>query len=114
MSLTINTRERDGVTILDLSGKITLGEATGKLRDTVRALVGEGKKKLVFNLSGLDYMDSAGLGELVGAYTTVANSGGSLGLLKVKGRALDLLQMTRLATLFQLFDDEDTAVGSLA
>lgn len=114
MSLRIDVREVNGVVIVDLSGKITLGEATGHLRECIRTLIGGGRRKIVLNLKNLSYMDSAGLGELIGAFTSVTNAGGILKLLNVGGRALDLLQMTRLMTLFEFFDDEELAVGSFS
>lgn len=112
MSLTIGTRDVKGVAVVDLSGRVTLGEATGKLRDTIRSLVDAGKKNVLLNLASLDYMDSAGLGELVGAYTTIKNAGGKLKILKAQGRALDLMQVTRLMTLFEFFETEAEAVAS--
>ncbi len=108
----ITTKDLSNITVVAISGKLTLGEATGDLRDTIHELVSSGKKNLLLDLSQLDYMDSAGLGEVVGAYTTVANAGGKLKLLKVGGRALDLLQVTKLATLFEFFDDEAAAALS--
>lgn len=114
MSLTINTREITDVVAVDLAGKLTLGDATGQLRDTIRKLVEEDHKKILLNLKELEYMDSAGLGELVGAYTTLKNAGGVLKMLNVQGRALDLMQITKLMTLFEFFDDEATAVKSFS
>ncbi len=114
MSLDVKTREVNDVVVVDLSGRVTLGEATGKLRDTLRELVTKEFKKILLNLERVDYMDSAGLGELVGAYTTVKNAGGSLKMLKVQGRTLDLMQVTRLMTLFDFYDEEQDAVKSFA
>ena len=112
MSLTINTRDVTGVMVVDLTGRLTLGEATGKLRSTIHDLVDSGKQKILLNLKKLDYMDSAGLGEMVGAYTTVTNKGGQLKMLNVQGKALDLMQVTRMMTLFEFFDDETEATKS--
>lgn len=112
MSLTINTRELTDVVAVDLAGKLTLGEATGQLRDTIRDLTKAGKTKILLNLKNLEYMDSAGLGELIGAYTTLKNAGGALKMVNVEGRALDLMQVTKLITLFEFFDDEATATKS--
>jgi anti-sigma B factor antagonist len=112
MSLDISTREVTDVLVVDMAGRVTLGEATGKLRDTIRDLIAKDYKKILLNLEKLEYMDSAGLGELVGAYTTVKNAGGALKMLKVQGRALDLMQVTKLMTLFEFFDDEGDAVKS--
>jgi len=112
VSATIKTRDAGDVTIVEVSGRVTLGEATGKLRETVRELINKRRKYILLNLSGVEYMDSAGLGELVGAYTTVTNNGGILKLVGVGGRTLDLLQVTKLLTIFECFDDEATAVRS--
>ncbi len=112
VSLHIGARAVSDKLIIDLVGRVTLGEATGKLRETIRDAVVRGEKKIILNLKDLDYMDSAGLGELVGAYTTVTNSGGRLKMLNVQGRALDLMQVTRLMTLFEFFDDEAAALAS--
>ena len=112
MSLTIKTHEITDVIAVGLAGRITLGEPTGQLRDTVHKLVADGHKKVLFNLGKVEYMDSAGLGEIVGAYTTIKNSGGVLKMVNVQGRALDLLQITKLMTLFEFFDDEAAAAKS--
>ena len=114
MSVTISARESGDVAVLELSGKLTLGDATGALREAVRNLVSKGYKNLVLNLTSLEYMDSAGLGELVGAFTTVRNAGGEMKLVAVTGRALDLLQVTRLTTLFEFFEQEAAAVISFS
>ncbi len=98
--------------VADLKGTVTLGEDTGKVRDGVREIVTGGHKKVLLNFSELGYMDSAGLGEIVGAYTTVTNAGGVMKLVGVSGKALDLLQVTRLATLFEVHDNEENAVKS--
>jgi anti-sigma B factor antagonist len=112
MSLEIKSREVTDVVVVDLTGKLTLGEATGDLRDTIRELMTKEYKKILLNLENLQYMDSAGLGELVGAYTTVKNAGGTLKMLKVQGRALGLMEVTKLMTLFEFYDDEADAVKS--
>jgi anti-sigma B factor antagonist len=112
VSLTIITRDVIGVTVVDLTGRLTLGEATSKLRSIIHALVDTGKLKILLNLKALDYMDSAGLGEMVGAFTTVTNKGGQLKMLNVQGKALDLMQVTRMMTLFEFFDDEAEATKS--
>jgi len=112
VSLEIVTREVADVTAVDLKGRLTLGEATGQLRETIRTLVDGGHKKVILNLKDLEYMDSAGLGELVGAYTSLKNSGGALKLVQVTGRALDLMQITKLMTLLEFFDDEESAARS--
>jgi anti-sigma B factor antagonist len=114
MSMTFTTREVGGVTIVDLSGKITLGEGGVTLREEVRKLVGEGQKKIVLNLAGVNYIDSSGLGELVSAYTAVKNAGGELKLLNLTSKVRDLLVITKLVTVFDVKDDEAAAVSSFA
>ena len=114
MSMKFKTREVDGVTILDLSGRITLGEGSGTLRDAVRDLVSKGSKKMLLNLAEVDYIDSSGLGELVAAYTAVKNSGGDLKLVNLTKKVSDLLVITKLATVFDVQQDEASAVGSFA
>ncbi len=111
MSFSINARKANDVVILDVSGRLTLGEPTAQLRDQVHKLVDEGNRKIVLNLSELQFMDSAGLGELVGAYTTVTRAGGKLKLLKVGGKPLGLLEMTKLITVFDIFEDEAAAAA---
>jgi anti-sigma B factor antagonist len=112
MALTTKTRREGNVTILDLSGKITLGENTGILRDEFRSLMSQGSKNIILNMKDVGYVDSAGLGELVGAYTTAANQGGSVKLLNLQGKMKDLMQITKLHTIFATFDDEQQAVKS--
>ena len=114
MSMKFTTREVDGVTILDLSGRITLGEGSGTLRDAVRDLVSKGSKKILLNLAEVDYIDSSGLGELVAAYTAVKNSGGDLKLVNLTRKVSDLLVITKLATVFDVKDDEAAAVASFS
>jgi anti-sigma B factor antagonist len=112
VSLSTSMREVDGVVIVDLSGRITLGEASGKLRDTVRDLLSKGNKKILLNLGDVTYIDSSGLGELVSSYTTAANQGAKVKLLNVQKKVDDLLQITKLYTVFDSFTDESKAVGS--
>jgi anti-sigma B factor antagonist len=100
----LSTRQVDGVTIVDCSGRITLGEGSVTLRDTVRELLSKGNKKIVLNLADVNYIDSSGIGELVSAFTTTKNQGGELKLLH------DLLQITKLYTVFDVKDDETAAV----
>lgn len=114
MALTTKTRQVGDVTIVDLNGKITLGENTGILRDELRSLLSQGKKHIVLNLADVSYVDSAGLGELVGAYTTATNQGGSVKLLNMQGKMRDLMQITKLHTIFPAFDNEQAAVSSFA
>ena len=112
MSMKFKTREVDGVTILDLNGRITLGEGSGTLRDAVREIVGKGSNKILLNLADVSYVDSSGLGELVSAYTAVKNSGGELKLVNLTKKVSDLLVITKLATVFDVKEDETSAVAS--
>lgn len=114
MSMKYTTRHVDGVTILDLSGRITLGEGSVTLRDATRELLGKGHKKILLNLGDVTYIDSSGIGELVSAYTAVRNQGGDLKLLSLTKKVHDLLQITKLYTVFDIKDDEASAVASFA
>jgi anti-sigma B factor antagonist len=107
-----STRQVDGITIIDLSGRITLGEGSVVLRDTIRDSVGQGIKKILLNLGDVTYIDSSGIGELVSAYTTVRNQGGELKLLNLTKKVHDLLQITKLYTVFDVRDDEAGAIRS--
>jgi anti-sigma B factor antagonist len=102
----------DGVTILDLSGRITLGEGSVQLRDAIRDLISKGQKNILLNLGDVNYIDSSGLGELVSAYTTARNQGAALKLLNLTKKVKDVLQLTKLYTVFDIYDDEASAVGS--
>ena len=110
--MTITTREVSHVTIVDLNGRITLGDETGKLRDVICELIAAGKKKIVLNLANVDYIDSSGVGELVSGYTTVRNAGGELKLLSLTKKVQDVLHVTKLYTVFDIKEDEFTAVKS--
>jgi anti-sigma B factor antagonist len=112
MALTAKTRQVGNVAIVDLSGKVTLGENTGILRDELRSLLAQGKKHIVLNMKDVSYVDSAGLGELVGAYTTATNQGGAVKLLHLQGKMRDLMQITKLHTIFPAYEDEQAAVNS--
>ena len=112
MALTAKVRRLNNVAVVDLSGKITLGENTGILRDELRSLMSQGTKNILLNMQGVSYVDSAGLGELVGAYTTATNQGGSVKLLHLQGKMKDLMQITKLHTIFAAFDDEQKAIQS--
>jgi anti-sigma B factor antagonist len=114
VTLKANTRQVDGVTIVDLSGRITLGEGSVKLRESVRDLVGKGRNKILLNLGDVTYIDSSGIGELVSAFTTVRNQGGELKLLNLTKKVHDLLQITKLYTVFDIKNDEAAAVQSFA
>ena len=107
-------RHVDGVTVLDLSGKITMGEASGKLRSAVQEALGAGSKKILLNLAEVNYIDSAGLGELVSAFTTAKNAGAELKLLSLTKKVHDLLVITKLLTVFDVKDSEADAVKSFA
>ena len=106
MSMKTSTRQVDGVTIVDCSGRITLGEGSVILRDVVRDLLSKGQKKILLNLGDVNYIDSSGIGELVSAFTTVRNQGGELKLLNLTKKVHDLLQITKLYTVFDVKDDE--------
>jgi anti-sigma B factor antagonist len=110
--MTITTREVSHITIVDINGRITLGDETGQLRDTVRKLLAAGKKKIVLNLADVDYIDSSGVGELVSSFTAVRNAGGELKLLSLSKKVHDVLQVTKLYTVFDIKEDEFTAVKS--
>ena len=112
MTMKASSRQIDGVTIVDLSGRITLGEGSVVLRDTVKNLSTQGHKKILLNLGDVSYIDSSGIGELVSAYTTVKNQGGELKLLNLTKKVNDLLQITKLYTVFDVKDDEASAVKS--
>ena len=108
----IAQRETGTVTVLDLSGKITLGEGDTLLKDKLHSLLHQGKKSVLLNLAEVNYVDSAGLGALVSAYTTVTREGGSLKLANVTRKLQDLLSITKLLTVFETFDSEDEALRS--
>ena len=110
----IEERVVDGVTILDLKGKMTLGEGDELLKDKINSLIQQEKKKLLLNLEAVPYIDSAGLGEIVRTYTTVSRQGGSLKLLNLTKRITDLLSITKLLTVFETFDSENEAVRSFS
>jgi len=112
MPLKIETREVAHITILDVKGRIVLGDEIGVLRDAVRGLVADGKKKIILNLADVDYIDSSGVGELVGCFTTVRNAGGELKLLNLSQKVQDVLYVTKLYTVFDIREDEFTAVKS--
>lgn len=102
------------VTVLDLKGKMTLGEGDELLKDKINSLLASGKKKLVLNLEGVPYIDSAGLGEIVRTYTTVSRQGGNLKLLNLTKRIEDLLSITKLLTVFETYDTEAEAIKSFS
>jgi len=105
-------RESGGASIVDISGRITLGEGSAMLREMIRDLLTKGQKKIVLNLADVNYIDSSGIGELVSGFTTVKNQGGELKLLHLTKKVHDLLQITRLYTVFDVHSDEQAAVRS--
>ena len=114
MSVKLTTRQVGDVTVIDAVGRITLGEGSSTLRDSLRDLVSKGHKKLMLNLAEVSYIDSSGIGELVSGFTTVTNQGGRLKLLGLTKRVKDLLQITKLYTVFDIHEDEAHAVRSFA
>lgn len=114
MSVKLNVRQVGDVTVIDAEGRITLGEGSSTFREKVRELSGKGSNKLLLNLSEVSYIDSSGIGELVSAFTSVTNHGGQLKLVGLTKRVKDLLQITKLYTVFEVFDDEAAAVRSFA
>ncbi|HWZ34226.1 MAG TPA: STAS domain-containing protein [Bryobacteraceae bacterium] len=114
MSVKLTTRQVGDVTVIDAVGRITLGEGASTFRDSVRDLVSSGHKKLLLNLAEVSYIDSSGIGEMVSGFTTVTNQGGQVKLLNLTKRVKDLLQITKLYTVFEVFDDEAAAVRSFS
>jgi len=102
------------VTVIDVAGRITLGEGSAALRESMKDLVTKGQKKILLNLGEVSYIDSSGIGELVSGFTTVTNSGGNLKLLNLNKRVKDLLQITKLYTVFEVHEDEAAAIRSFA
>jgi anti-sigma B factor antagonist len=114
VSVKLTIRQVGDVTVIDAVGRITLGEGSSTFRDTLRDLVAKGHKKLLLNLAEVSYIDSSGIGELVSGFTTVTNQGGRLKLVGLTKRVKDLLQITKLYTVFEVYDDEAEAVRSCA
>lgn len=112
MNLRATARDSGNVIVIDLSGRITLGEGSALLRQMIRDHLGKGHKKIILNLGDVNYIDSSGIGELVSGFTTVKNQGGELKLLNLTKKVHDLLQITKLFTVFDVHSDERTAVGS--
>jgi anti-sigma B factor antagonist len=110
VTMKANNRQVDGVAVVDMSGRITLGEGSVVLRDTIRDLIGKGQKKILLNLGNVTYIDSSGIGELVSAFTAVRREGGELKLLNLTKKVHDLLQITKLYTVFDIKDDEASAI----
>jgi anti-sigma B factor antagonist len=114
MSVKLTNRQVGDVTVIDVAGRITLGEGSSTLRDALRDLLKKDHKKILLNLGEVTYIDSSGIGELVSAYTTITNQGGHLKLLGLTHRVKDLLQITKLYTVFDVHEDEAHAVRSFA
>ena len=114
MSMKAVVRLVDSVTIVDVSGRITLGEGCNQLRELIRAELSKGNKNVLLNLGDVSYIDSSGIGELVSAYTAVSNLGGNLKLLNLTKKVQDLLQITKLYTIFDVHDDEAKAISSFS
>jgi anti-sigma B factor antagonist len=114
VSVKLNTRQVGDVSVVDVSGRITLGEGSSALRDLMRDMVSKNQKKILLNLGDVSYIDSSGIGELVSGFTTVTNSGGELKLLNLTKRVKDLLQITKLYTVFDVHEDEAGAIRSFA
>src|SRR6266849_2596742 len=112
MSLRATHRDVGPITVVDLSGRITLGDGSALLRKTIRGLLEDQRKKILLNLADVDYIDSSGIGELVSGFTAVKNHGGDLKLLQLTKKVRDLLQITKLYTVFDVYSDEGAAVGS--
>jgi anti-sigma B factor antagonist len=110
--MTITTREVSHITIVDITGRITLGDETGQLRDAIQKLLAEGKKKIILNLAQVDYIDSSAVGELVSGFTSARAAGGELKLLSLTKKVHDIVQVTKLYTVFDIKDDEFTAIKS--
>jgi anti-sigma B factor antagonist len=114
VSVRLNTRQVGDVVVVDVSGRITLGEGSSTLREGIRELLAKGHRKILLNLADVSYIDSSGIGELVSAYTSVTNAGGQLKLVNLTKRVNDLLQITKLYTIFDIYDNELTAIRSFA
>ena len=114
MSVKLTTRQVGDVSVIDAVGRITLGEGSSTLREKIKDVVNGGQKKILLNLGEVSYIDSSGIGELVSGFTTVTNHGGSLKLLNLTKRVKDLLQITKLYTVFEVHDDEAGAVRSFS
>lgn len=112
MALRATYRDAGPVTVVDLSGRITLGDSSALLRKTIRGLLQDERKKILLNLADVDYIDSSGIGELVSGFTAVKNQSGELKLLQLTKKVRDLLQITKLYTVFDVYTDENTAIRS--
>jgi anti-sigma B factor antagonist len=109
--MNVSSRQVNGITVVDMSGRITLGEGGVVLRETIHNLLDKGDKKILLNLGDISYIDSSGIGELIGAFTSVRKQGGDLKLLNLTKKVKDLLQITKLYTVFDVKDDEAAAIS---
>ncbi|HUB81703.1 MAG TPA: STAS domain-containing protein [Bryobacteraceae bacterium] len=114
MSLKITVRETADATILDLSGRVTLGEGLGDLRDSIREALSGNRKHIVLNLADVSYIDSSGLGQLIGSYASVTERGGQMKLVNLQKKVSDLMQITKLLTVFETYNSESAALASFA
>ncbi len=114
MSVKLNNRQVGDVTVIDVSGRVTIGEGSSAIREAMRDLTTKGHKKIVLNLSDVSYIDSTGIGELVAGFTSAANAGGTVKLLGLTKHVKDVLQISKLYTVFEAFDDEASAINSFA
>jgi anti-sigma B factor antagonist len=114
MACKATVRQVGDVAIVDMSGRITLGDGSGTVRETVKGLIANGQKQVLINLKDVSYIDSAGLGELVGSYATMMNQGGQIKLLNAQSKVRDVLQVTKLYTVFENFTDEIAALRSFS
>jgi anti-sigma B factor antagonist len=112
MSLDIHEREREGIDILDLDGRLTVGDEVSKYRETLQKSIDSGRRSIILNLQKVDYVDSTGLGAMVMTYTSLQKAGGKVKLLNLTRRSIELLVMTKLTTIFEVFDDEQNAINS--
>ena len=114
MSMKMAVHEKDGVSVVVISGKLTMGEGTSALRNRIRELAEDGSHRILLNVADVTYIDSSAIGELVAAHATVANAGGDIKLLNLAKRVHDLLKITKLYTVFEVFEDEASAIRSFA
>jgi len=114
VSAKVNTRQVGEVTVIDLEGRITLGEGSNLLRDELRHLIGTNRRKILLNFAEVSYMDSSGVGQVVAGFTTVTNQGGQLKLLNLSKRIKGLLNMVKIASIFEIYDDEAAAIVTFA
>jgi anti-sigma B factor antagonist len=112
MSIEIQQRDREGITIQDLKGRLTVGDEVSRFRDQLQKLINSGDRNIVLQMKDVDYIDSTGLGALVMAYTSMQKAGGKIKLLNLSRRGIELLVMTKLTTIFEVFDDEQSAINS--